>query len=492
MKKNFFTSLFGKSSQENNKTNQILSIISSLSKRSNLFIYAAVDIYHHSQKHTIPLIIYDEYRGLFIFEIKDWSYDELKNASIKKTHKAKQAQNTLSFHNMHTVIEKKLNEIIHSANVPIFNYLIMTHLSSHQYQSLNESLKKQLPKDKIVFNNLGETEIIAKLQAVKESAISFGTSKKILGTLLTQYTILDKENELALCNLAQKDFIDKELKKLTNITAKSKSGKSSILLLKAISEILNNPNLKIVIIKPTRLSKDILHRQLLEIIEHGIIEFDFERLEIMTPFEINKKIFNDSNIEIPLKLMQKSFDLADIVMCDDCNFIDENFIAYIKHMQKKKKLVLVNDTNSQSTYQLNENYPIQERTLKFHKTNPYAKTLNIISNLLHSVDANNIVIISNNLNREKLNEDLKSFIKAKAILLDSSTSLASQELNALRLARYEDLNEISYSHAILLDLSDATMVEIEYAIDTAKEDISILYEDDSQIINELKEKYESS
>ncbi|WP_457744285.1 hypothetical protein [Sulfurimonas sp.] len=492
MKKNFLTSFFGASSQKHNNTNQILSTISSLSKRSNLFIYSAVDIYHHSQEYTIPLIIYDEYRGLYIFEIKDWSYDELRNATIKKASNTLHSQNTLSYHSMHKVIEKKLNEIIHSANVPIFNYLIMTHLSSYEYQSLNESLKENLPKKRIVFNNLNATEILTKLQTIEESKRSFGTSKEVFGTLFTQYTILDKENKLSLCNEAQKEFIDKELDTLTNITAKPKSGKSSILLLKAIFEILKNPSLKIIIIKPTRLAKDILHRQLLEIIEHGIIEFNFEHLEIMTPFEINKKIFNDSSIEIPPKLIHKNFDLADLIMCDDCNFIDENFIAYLKYMQKKKKLVLVNDMNSQSTCQLNESYLSQDKKIRFHKTNPYAKALNIIPNLLNHIDPSNIVVVSNSLNREKLNEDLKSFIKAKAILLDSSTSLASQELNTLRLVTYKDLNEISYSHAILLDLEATPFAEIEYAIDTAKENVSLLYEEESQMINDLKEKYESS
>ena len=479
MNKTFFSSLFHKSSAQKEEKNLILDKIYSLKNHTNLIIYDNVNIFHHKRSYAIPLIIYDQHRGLYIFEIKEWSYADLKNATLTQESKTQRSENTLSFNTMHEGIKKKLDEIIHNSDIPIHNYLIMTKLNSHEYQSLDESLKKVLFEEKIIFNNLKADEILQKLQNEKESNSSYGTAEKIIGTLLTQYTLLDKENELFLANTEQKEFIDKELQGLTTIKAAPKSGISSTLLLKAVFETLKNPSLKIVIIKPTKLSKDILHRQLLEIIEHAIIEFDVLSIDILTPLEIKDKT------------IKKELSAADIVFCDDANFIEDEFITFLKDLRKKHTLVLCNSLNDTPTLSFTTSYLQKEKGIRFYETNPHAKALQITAQLLKTEEPQELIIISNTLNREKLNDDLKFFIETQAKLLDSNISLAFQELNTLKLATYKDINEVCYSDALLLDVEDASMDELEYSINHAQNSVHILYEKESQKIEELKEKYES-
>ncbi len=476
MHKNFFSSLFSKSSQTQEKYNLILDTIYSLKKHTNLIIYDNVDIFLHKNRQTLPLMIYDEQRGIFLFEIKDWSYEDLKNASLTKIEQAKQAQNTLSYTAMHQAVKNKLDEIIHTSNIPIHNYLLMTHLSSYEYQNLDDSLKKILLEKKVIFNDLDADAILKKLQKEPQNQNSYGSAEKIVGSLLTQYTLLDKENELFLANAEQKAFIDAPLKKFTIIQASPKSGLSSTLLLKAIFEILKNPSLKITLIKPTNFSRDILHRQLLEIIEHAIIEFDILSINILTPDEIETK---------------KHSKLGDIIMCDDGILMQKEFIEHLKSLQGKHKIVLTNDKADEVTFSFQESYLLKEKNILFYETNPHAKALQLIDQLLKQKDSKELLIISNCDNRTKLIDDLKFFIKEEVKLFDSSIRLTFQELERLKLATYNDLNEITYNDAILLDIDEATNYELKYAINHAKESVHILYAEDSQNLRQLKEIYAS-
>ncbi|WP_297434130.1 hypothetical protein [Sulfurimonas sp.] len=476
MNKNFLFSLFGKSPQTQEEHNLLIDKIYSLKKHTNLIIYDNVDIFLHKRRQTIPLMIYDEYRALFLFEIKEWSYEDLKNASLIKIQKAKQAQNTLSYTIMHEAVTNKLDEIIHNSDVPIHNYLLMTHLSSYEYQNLDDSLKKILLKEKIIFNDLDADAILNKLQKEPQNQNSYGSPQKIVGSLLTQYTLVDKDNELFLANTEQKAFIDAPLENFTNIQAAPKSGLSSTLLLKAIFEILKNPSLKITIIKPTKLAKDILHRQFLEIIEHAIIEFDILSVSILTPDEIDIK---------------KNSALGNIIMCDDGMLMQEEFIAHLKSLQAKHKIVLTNDTADKVTFSFKESYLLKEKDILFYETNPHAKALQLIAQLLKQKDSKELLIVSNSDNRTKLVDDLKFFIEEEVKAFDSSVSLTFQELETLKLATYTDLNELIYNDAILLDIDEATNHELEYAINHAQESVHILYAEDSQNLQQLKEIYAS-
>ncbi len=478
MHKNIFSSLFKK--QKKQEKDAVLTKMYSLRQQSNFFIYDAVEIFHHKQKYKLPLIMYDEHRGLYLFEIKEWSYDELKNATITQTQKAQSAQNTLSYNSMQETIKKKLDEIIHTSEIPIYNYLIMNNLSSREYKSLDHSLKEYLPKNRIIFHDTNEEEILKKLYAVETSNDSFGDPIKILGSLLTQYTIIDKENELYLVNEEQKGFIDAPLKNFTNIHALAKSGVSTTLLLKALFELLNNPALHITIIKPTRVAKDMLHRQLLEMIEHAIVSLDIFHIQIVTPQELQEKS------------AQKEFLTADIVFCDDAQLMPKEFLSMLKNVRKNKTLILSNDTTTDATLSFSTSYLPQTQNVFFYQTNVQAKALQLTAKILKNFQAKELLLISNKLTQTKLQEDLEFFVKEKVNSFKSEVALTFQELDALQLATYKDINELQYEDAILLNIEDASKEELEYAILHAKNCIHILYENESPRIQELKEKYESN
>ena len=473
--------------------------LKSLSAHSNLLIYSNVKIYHHTKSFHIPLLMLDDLRGLYIFEIKGWSYNDLKNATVEKAKHQETSKNTLSFDNTRDIIRTKFNELVHNDGVPVFNYLIMENLSADEYEHLDDSFKELLPLNKLIFNDSSESDIFKKLQNASQENYNLPSVNDILGTLLVQYTILDEENSLLLCSDEQTAFIDLELGAITHLNGLPRSGKSNVILLKSIFELLNNPSLKITIIKPTLLACDILKKKLLEMIEHAIIEIDLTSIEIITPIELvnrhlkqlNKEALSDQ-LSIDESLMRKSITASNILFCDDACFYNSTFVEYLVHLQKKSKLVLVNSKDSNEPLLLSESFQDVSREIHFYKTNPHAKTLHIISNLLTHAKPEDILVVANSLSLEKLRDDLDDFIECDISLIDSSQHLLNQDFDGIILATYEHINALSAKHIIILDLCFTNMYEIEYAFNLARLSVHIAYEEDCQEILTLRNKYESN
>ena len=496
----FLPSLFKKQNKSLTVTDSILvKKLKSIAEFSELSLYKDITIYHHTKNYLIPLMLLDTRRGIYLFERKDWSYDDLKNSKIEKADNQSASKDTLSYQKTQNIIDKKFNEITHHDSVPIFNYLLMENLNADEYEHLDESFKALLPKDRVIFSDSEENEIIQKLEYCETSEEPLPSKDNIIGNLLIQHTILNSDGSLKLCSDEQVAFIEAKLQGFEVLNAPTDSDKSSVLLLKAILEKLKTPNKKIIIIKPTLLACDILKKNLLEIVEHAIIEIDLTDIMILTPIDLVnmhlrklKKETIIGNVIIDESLMNKNFNVADLIMCDDANLIPDNFIQYLIHIQSKSNLVLVNSDIKEAFFTFNKEIKLSTAEIFFHKANPHAKALQLISKLLQDVAAKDIVVVSNSLSKEKLNDDLEFFIKDKALLLDSSENLINQNFDSLMLLTYHDTNALQAEHIILSHLCFTAQSEIEYALSMAKSSVDIIYEDECPEIENLRIKYESN
>ena len=495
-----FTSLFKKKRQSLTIPDSILvKKLKSITESSELTLYKDITIYHHTQSYLISLMLLDIRRGIYLFERKDWSYDDLKNSKIEKAQNQASSKDTLSYQNTQNIIDKKFNEITHHNAVPIFNYLLMENLNADEYEHLDESFKALLPKKRVIFSDSTPEEIIEKLEYAEISMIPLPSKDNILGNLFIQHTIINDDLTLKLCNDDQIRFIDDKISGLEILNANNDFEKSTVLLLKAVSEKLKNPDKNLMIIKPTILACDILKKKLLDIVEHAIIEIDFASIMILTPIDLVnmhlRKLKRETivgNVVIDESLMHKSFNVADLIMCDDSNLMPDNFIQYLIHIQSKANLLLVNSDIKEARFIFQNELKENSAEVFFHKANQHAKALQLISKLLQDSDAKDIIVVSNSLSKEKLNDDLEFFIKDKALLLDSSKNLLNQNFDSLMLLTYRDTNALQADHVILLDLCFTSQSEIEYALSIAKSSINIIYEDECPEIEKLRIKYESN
>ncbi len=494
-----FSSLFKKKQKTLTLPDSLLiKKLKEVAKNNDLSIYENITIYHHKKSFFIPLLILDSTRGIYLFEHKEWSYDDLKNATVSKATNQNSSNKSLAFEKTHEFIKQKFNELTHDDGVDIYNYLLMENLNSDEYEHLDDSFKELLPHQKIMFSDSLEEEILQKLNETPISINPMPNEANIMGNLLVQYLILSKDKEIYLATHEQRKFIESKSTGLETLSSHSYSGKTSSILLKAILENLRNPELKIIIIEPTNIACDILKKKLLDIIEYAIIEVDITSIEIITPISIvNKHLIKinkphlDKTLHIDDKLMQKSFNVADLIICDDSHLLSFEFIEYLKYLQKNSSLLLVNDENNEdATFRFEKSFKTKDLKVIFKQANQYAKTLHTISNLLKENSSNDILVVSNNSTKRNLNEDLESFIEDKTTLLDADDNLQHQDLDNLILCSYSQISAMNSKYVILIDVEKTSINELEYALNIAEDTAFIIYEEDGKNIQILKEKYD--
>jgi len=493
----FFKSIFKQKSIYSDLSNsKILKNLKKLCEENNLLLYESITIYHHTKSFFIPLLILDSTRGIYIFEYKTWLFENLKNITAQVSHNQDVSDKSLAFDKIHKIIREKFNELTHNNGVDIFNFAIMENLTLQEYEQLDISLQELLPKSKIIFNDSSNNEILEKLYNVKEQDDTLPDIPHIIGTLLIQYLILsDDKNHIA--SQEQMNFIDSEIIGHQTLFGNNGSGRTSSILLKTILYKLKNPDKKIILISPTILSCDILKKRLLDIVEHAIIELDITTIEVITPIELLNKHLSkyhkpllDKNIYIDNLLMKKKFQIADLIICDDSDLIDDDFNLYLKHIQKNSNLLIsTSKTISHALFKFTKSFYNEDISVEFIQTNPHAKALQIIAKLLEKYNAQDILIVSDELSKKQLDEDLKFYIKEKAISLDSSKNLIDQELDHLLLTTYNQISSISAKFVILLKIDEVSEVELRYAISSAKEKATLLYANEDDIIINLKEHF---
>ena len=498
MNLNFLTKFFQKEEKALSFLDSILvKKLKTIAVINELDLYTNIPIYHHAKSYLIPLILLDKEHGLYIFEKKEWSYDELKNAKVEKSQNQISSKDSLAYQNTQDIIHTKFNELVHNDGVPIYNYLLMENLNADEYEHLDDSFKELLPKDRIIFSDTQAEDIVKKLELIPKQELP--SRDDILGNLFIQYTILDTDLQLHMCTNEQMKFIDAQISTTTILSGKGSTGKSSTILLKALLYKLENPTKNILIIKPTKLAADIFKKKLLETIEHAIVEIDLASISVLTPVELLnlhltklKKEPLVKNLFIDPLLMQKKFDTADFIFCDDVDLLEKVFVEYLQHIQQNKPLVLVDAHAKDSDFIFTRTYGKEKREVHFLQTHPHAKALQLIAKLLENNDAKDILVVANSLSKEKLNEDLEFFIKDKALLLDSSKNLIDQDFNSLCLTTYNDIVGLQTKHLIMLDLCFTKLSALELAFRLAQESVYVLYDEECDEIRTLKETYEST
>ncbi len=499
MKLSFLPNLFSKYKKSLKTPDSIiLKELKSVNEQSDILVYEEITIYHHSKSFFIPLLLLDPSRGIYLFEHKDWSYDDLKNAKIEKATHQDASEETLAFEKSHEFIQQKFYEITQKACVPIHNFLIMGHLNSSQYEHLDASFKELLPQERIMFNDLSKEEIIKKIKNIHMPKETLPSVSDIMGNILVQYTILDSQNNLHMATREQQAFIDAPFSSFEILSSSTGSGKTTSILLKIIVQKLRNPNLRIMIIKPTTLSCDLLKRKFIHLVDRACFEFSITEIEIITPFELLnrhlkklKKPTLESEVHVSEILMNKEFDVADVILCDDSDMLSNEFKYYLKHIQRKSNLLLVKSAKLlHETYAFSKNFVKEKKKVIFTQANPHAKALQIIASLLESHMPKEILVVCNALSKEKLSDDLEYFIKDKAILLDSSKKLIDQDLNHLLIATYSEINSIDARFVILMDVCFASLVELEYAFNICQESVYVLYDDECEKLNSLRSDFE--
>ncbi|QOY51528.1 hypothetical protein [Candidatus Sulfurimonas baltica] len=471
MKLSFLHSIFKQNTLSTKYLETILiKNLRKICKKNSILIYEDITIYHHSKKLTFPLLLIDINRGLYIFEQKLWSFDDLKNSTISESSHQASTDNGLSYENRQEFIKQKFNELIHCDGVHIYNFLLMENLDRDQYEHLDDSFKRLLPFEKIIFKDSNELEMSTKLQENISLQIKPSKLIDIIGNLFVQYTVLDYNGQKYIATLEQIEFIDHEFNNTVTLYAEEGSGKTSAIVLKALLYILKHPKKNLLIIKPTLFDCDVLKHLLNITIEHSMIEIDIDSIDIITPKDfISKKIKK-----------------TDLIICDDIELLEQNFLTKIKTIQKNRPLILVTSKkDADADFSFTKKFICKTQNFLFEQSNHIDKALEIITNLLYSNSAKDILLFCNSDNREIILNQLELLIPGKSGLFDSSNNLIDQDLNKLLLHTYENISTISSKFILLLDVESIPLEIVEYIAKRCSDTTYIIYDNESEKINNL-------
>ena len=494
----FLKSLFFPTKKELKLPDSLLvKALKNIATENELYFFQNETLFHHNQKIFLPLFIADSYRGIFLFEYKDWAYDDLKNATVQKTSYAQTSEDSLAYEKTHDFIKQKFNELTHTDGVPIYNFVLMQNLNKDQYRHLHDSFQSLLPQERVMFNDSTPQEILIKLKSVAQANPLLPKAQSMLCNLFVQYAVIH-ENEFLLATQEQRSFITAPLQKFQTLYGTSGSGKTNTLLLKALYYKLLHPDAYVIIIEPTRVACDILKQRILSLVEHAIVMLDLNTIQIITPIElVNKHLAKLSKPQlketlfIDDTLMQKKFASAELLLCDDTDLLEDDFLSYLKHIQANKALIFVTNIYRENyDFRFNRSFH-ESREIFFKEAPTLAKTMRLLDTLLQNYDANDILVISNTLSKEKLNHDLKYFIRDKALLLDSSKNLLDQPIDSLLLVTYAQISSMHRDFVIMIDICEATNEQIHYASHLAKKELYIIYEEECEAIRRQKAIYET-
>ena len=446
--------------------------LKSISKDNGYRVLEDITIFHHSNKIYIPFIILDPKRGIYIFEYKDWTYEDLNNYEIKRSQNNEPSKNTLAYDKINSFINIKFNEILHNDCVKTFNYLLTENLSFADYEHLCDEKKELLPNDKIIFSDSDEDDILKKLHNSSNIDLNIPDADFIIANLLTQYLVLD-EDFVYLATKEQIAFISDNLKydnndNIVSLNGLASSGKTTSIILKAIYLKLISKENSVTIIEPTTLSCDIVKQSILKLIEYSIVNIDITSINVMTPDEfLNAKT-------------------TSYVLCDDASLIENSIIDKIISKSSKSKLILINPTERyEHYYKLTKSFH-KKTDMEFIKYDSYNKTIELIEDYSKSDKIDTILTISSESNKERLHDDLDSLKNDSIVVLDGSKKLIDQVEGSISICDYKDMNTLRSQIVILLDVCEISQEELSYAINLANEKVYILYEDECQSIITLK------
>jgi len=468
--------------------------------------YESIPIFHRHEKENIVSILFDSHRGLYLFDSVSWTIEDLKNATVTSASPDKKANADVKVDSIHKFIQRKFNEVLHTEGCSLANILILEHLSKEDFEQLHPSFHALMPKERLLFSDDTPTEIENKLHNTLTVLDELLPTNTLLGALFFHLNILpdNLHKDNALLTQEQSLFITDTLPSFSTLSGKYGTGKSTLLLLKSIFELLAHPEYKIIIIMPTLAVCDLLKKQLLDIIEYAIIDIDLLSIQILTPQQVitqhYQKLYKNESFnfaKITPKMFSHQFQSSDLIFCDDSYLLDDEFIRYLIKQQSKKKLCLVTlETETESkNYLLSHSFRvpsaflqicnndldstnISSQNLHLLDGNPFMQIMLILREKLKNVSHNTILIaLPHSQFALKLLDEINSYYGNISLIYRADEGLLNQDLGHILIATLNELSHLQREHVIIVKDKHSQENHICHAVGRASKSLYIISSD---------------
>ncbi len=502
---------FKKDIQEQLTQSQIILLIKSFALSSQSMLFENINLYHQKEFFTLPLLLFVPKKGLLLFEPLDWDYEDLQSATVSPWLPSSKHSRSIHIDTPLDLINQKFNYILHQDLNITTGLILFENLSESEFDSLDSSFHQLIPKSRALFCDESIESLTQKANDALSTISVEIDATTILSSLFMQYTLIadDFNPSQSIVDENQQHYIDADFLPCSTLVGPYGSGKSSVMLLKILSQLLKHPKQKIMIIAPTYAACEILKRKMLEIIEHAIIDLDLSTIEVITPKELLKRhakqIYNKplEPIKITEKMMNKAFNAAEVVVCDDAELLSNEFIAYLLHIQKKRSLHLIGVDGQNATGEhiiLSQSYRFDESlinlcnkdlndkhsyetvpNIKFSVGNIYMQTILAFKEMLKFRDDDEkcLIITPSSSFAHALYEEMHEYIEEKIILFNAQESITNESFHHHMIVQQNDMASLQKKHVIVSGIDPNDKKLFCYAMSRSSDTVHIVLGDEN-------------
>ncbi len=518
-------SLFSKEIKKTHIDSALIILLKKYVSVSEAILFQDVNIYYHQDIVDIPLLILLPKKGILLLEAVDWKYESVKDATVSEQIPSSKQISTIEVDSALHAINQKFNEILHTDLNITKGFILFNQLNETEFDLLDESFHKLIPKSRALFSNETLESITEKIEdTFSQNSLNY-SSTEILSSLFMQYTLLsDKQDAInGIANEQQKNYVDTNFSAISTLVGPYGSGKSTLMLLKVLAQKLSNPKKSILIIEPTHIACEIMMHRLLNIIEYAIVDIDLSTIEIITPKKLLERHMNMlykkplEPLEITKKMMKKKFNVADIIICDDIELLSQEFIFYLIHIQKGRTLHFISahqELSQGKSITLSQSYRINDTlinlckkdlsnkesykeiaNIKFSEGNIYMKTILAFNTVLKLKESGEkcLIITPNRSFAHALFEEMHEYVEEDIALFDANKSIANQAFDQHLIVQCDDMASLQAEHVIVSELDpNNDPMQFCYALGRATKNIHVIFNDkDFHDVNlELKDFFE--
>jgi len=437
--------------------------------------YTNIPIFFQDKVKHIEYMMIHPQIGVVLFNCFNYSASELKGVTASKAESGDksadiQTQDDKSF------IQSRFEDIFLKQIAPVYSLLVCPTLSEHEFDTLDESFHELIPKHLALFSDSNNAKALHVLKENKTYDI-----KQIKHALFSEFNIAQNK---ALMNPSQQSVVHLNLSENLCVQGLPGSGKSSVLIAKALYEKQKNPKLDLIIFASR--ACNVHHLQSL------IFSFIEQSNWMINPAEISVSSFDS------IQRRHREKEKYELIICDNVNEADVLGLSSL--LAKEGKLLVSSNHHLQdfTTLSLEESFRLKpcvsaaceglrvenlNKHLSFLQGNIFMNTLLTLANLMKDVDPKEITIVHYDKEESlKLQTEINNYFEPVAYQFDDI-----DKKEGILIYPLTHIACILNTYVIVVINEDSTYDNIEL-ISRANEKSFILSpnKDVYQIINQIK------
>lgn len=429
-------------------------------------VYNPLTFFDRGEKSDIELVVFLPKYGLFFAEALPYSYDDLEHATVERSGPARKQVSTTHFEQSEYKIRRKLQDVLSFDSTPLYRFLWLPNMEENEFDQLHESFHELLPKHQLLFRNESVDSIRIKFESLAAPLDSTLSGVRIIGALLPQLFVLPygKYTNGALLSPRQSDFLLSSTSPKTLLRGWYGTGKSAILIRKALQTMLEDPDKKLLIVAPTLLASELLRNEYMALCEYGCLSPDLAKIHFIAASEISKD--------------PKLFERSDMIVCDDADKIDPIWIDFwMQNLGKKTLLCSCIDSISgfDEVMELSHTYnpSLNPTTVSCAQAGLIPVLLSEIRKLCDHAQYEDIAVISENASLlTGLKEAIDEYFMTNSCAVSDNFSLQNRSLDSVVLSTPENIYGLQIPHIIIVKEANAEIYP--FVLSRASESATII------------------